>query len=158
MKKLLIAGAAVVLMAEMSVTALAAGHSQFLTKATAPQIVWRHHASQSVKYMGRGPCSMWENGYCDTTGWQGRHHNTGSCEITDGHCTSWTDADGNGVCDLCGNVVYQENSSTDSMPPQVQESGTDSNAFSGDSRNSGGYGCGSGGHHGSGHHGRGHHR
>lgn len=32
----------------------------------------------------------------------------GSCHITDGHCTNWSDADGDRVCDLCGNPVYRE--------------------------------------------------
>lgn len=140
MKKLFIAGAALLLMAGMSVTALAAGQSRFLSKAMAPQAVWRHHAEHSQKYMGRTPCTVGENGYCDITGWQ-HHSGTGhgsNCQIADGHCTNWTDADGNGVCDDCGNPVYQE-----SRP---------------DNNTSSGSGCGGSGHRGSGHHGRGHHR
>ena len=186
MKKLFIAGAALLLMAGMSVTALAAGQSRFLSKAMAPQAVWRHHAEHSQKYMGRTPCTVGENGYCDITGWQ-HHSGTGhgsNCQIADGNCTNWTDADGNGVCDDCGNPVYRENADTAAAWSGGHHSGNcqiadghctnwtdaDGNGVCDDCGNpvyqesrpdnntSSGSGCGGSGHRGSGHHGRGHHR
>ncbi len=33
---------------------------------------------------------------------------TGSCHISDGYCMKWSDADGDGVCDLCRNPAYHE--------------------------------------------------
>ncbi len=96
---------------------------------------------------------------------------TGSCHISDGYCMNWSDADGDGVCDLCRNPAYCESGDGNGAQGSGNAVSQDSGSTAGSQgQNYGGYdlecygtdynGCGNSGrgHHSSGHHGRGHHR
>lgn len=37
---------------------------------------------------------------------------SGSCHIADGYCMNWADADGDALCDVCGNPVCHDNAVT----------------------------------------------
>ncbi len=118
MKKLLMTGAALVLVAGMGITVAAAGT---IKQGSGGQ----HHMSHSQWHLDGRNCVTAKAGRIVT---YGVHHaepeggdrtgiladavdytdGTGSCHISDGYCMKWSDADGDGVCDLCRNPAYHE--------------------------------------------------
>lgn len=70
---------------------------------------------------------VWGNGYAAGGGWEEAPHSyadgtgagncaaadpycaSGNCPVVDGCCRGWTDGDGDGLCDRCGNPVFRQN-------------------------------------------------
>ena len=139
MKKLLMTGAGLVLVTGMGITAAAVGPNLF---------------SAGTMKQGRAVTQTSAAVYTD---------GVGSCHISDGYCMNWSDADGDGVCDLCRNPAYCENSAGNGEQDSGSAAGSQGQNYGGYGSgcyNSGYNGCGNSrqGHHGSGHHGSGHHR
>ena len=153
MKKLLMTGAGLVLVTGMGITAAAVGPNLF-----------------SAGTMKQGS-AVTQNSAVAQTSAAVYTDGVGSCHISDGYCMNWSDADGDGVCDLCRNPAYCENNAGNGEQGSGNAAPQDSgSAAESQGQNYGGYGsgcygsgyngCGNSrqGHHGSGHHGSGHHR
>ncbi|HBA47878.1 MAG TPA: hypothetical protein DCZ91_08790, partial [Lachnospiraceae bacterium] len=132
MKKLLMTGASFLLVAGMGITAAAAGPNLFVAGTMKPGSVRHHHMSHLQWHVGGRNCVTANAGrFGSQPVTYGAHHaetegcdwttdtqvsaavytdGAGSCHISDGYCTNWNDADGDGVCDLCRNPVYHDNS------------------------------------------------
>ncbi len=156
MKKLVMAGAVLILTAFMGMSASAAGTSFFVAKVTPTGAVLRHHAHRTLGSAGRYHCTVSPESAAV------------SCSEVNGHCRSWSDCDGNDNCTLCGNPVYRESAAVScSVVNGYCRSWSDcdgndnctlcGNPVYRESAAASGNGCHASGHHGGGHHGRGHH-
>lgn len=134
MKKLLVTGAAFVFVAGMGITAAAAGPNLFASGTMKPGSACQHHMSYLQWHVGGHNCVTANAGRfgCQPVTYSAHHAETercdwttdtwtgaavymdeaGNCHISDGYCMNWSDADGDGVCDLCRNLAYRESSVT----------------------------------------------
>lgn len=76
MKKLLINGAAFVLMAEMGITAAAAGPNLFAARTMKPDMLWGHCTNHWQRHADGGDCVAEGSfgGFCSLDGTNGMHH------------------------------------------------------------------------------------
>ena len=185
-RKLLITGAAFILLVQTGLTSLASEQNVFPAKNMQAGIGKYYCGNHVQKHVGRHLCAAVDGSVvCGL----GIHHgvtvytdgnNTGNCHFENGYCTSWADTDGDGYCDACRNPVFREpvqqtnagggdgnaagygaGGNQDKADYETAAGQGQSSAGDGSSNNDTGWGYGSmsyGFGCGSGHHGRGHHR
>ena len=113
-RKLLITGAAFILLVQTGLTSLASEQNVFPAKNMQAGIGKYYCGNHVQKHVGRHLCAAVDGSVvCGL----GIHHgvtvytdgnNTGNCHFENGYCTSWADTDGDGYCDACRNPVFRE--------------------------------------------------